>query len=85
MPSGEEIQHALAGFVTKWQGYTGSEKSEAQTFLNELDEAVVDCYGWPRAVAQDADELVRLLTERNHEIVEDGRAYDPFKTVGSDT
>lgn len=43
-----------------------------------LDEAVVDCYGWPKAVAQDAAELVRLLTERNREITEGGREYAPF-------
>lgn len=44
----------------------------------ELDEAVADCYGWPRSMAQDDKELVRLLTERNREIVESGRAYAPF-------
>jgi len=44
----------------------------------ELDEAVVDCYGWPRSVAQDDAALVRLLTERNREIVEGGRPYAPF-------
>jgi hypothetical protein len=44
VPSGEEIQHALARFVTTWSGYTGSEKSEAQTFLNEL----FACYGSDR-------------------------------------
>jgi hypothetical protein len=27
-------------------------------------------------------ELVRLLTERNREIVEDGRPYDPFGSAG---
>lgn len=47
----------------------------------ELDEAVVDAYGWARAAAQDAEKLVRLLNERNREIVEDGRAYDPFATA----
>lgn len=36
MPSGEEIQHALRGFVDTWRDYSGSEKSEAQTFLNQL-------------------------------------------------
>ena len=36
MRSGPEIQDALAKFVAKWSGYTGSEKAEAQTFLNEL-------------------------------------------------
>ncbi len=35
MRSGPEIQDALAKFVAKWSGYTGSEKAEAQTFLNE--------------------------------------------------
>lgn len=36
MRSGPEIQAALAAFVAKWSGYAGSEKAEAQTFLNEL-------------------------------------------------
>jgi hypothetical protein len=44
----------------------------------ELDEAVADCYGWPRSIAQDDAELVRRLTERNREIAEGSRPYDPF-------
>ena len=36
MRSGPEIESALTKFVTKWKGYSGSEKSEAQSFLNEL-------------------------------------------------
>lgn len=36
MPSGEEIQKSLRTFVKNWSGYSGSEKGEAQTFLNEL-------------------------------------------------
>ncbi len=36
MPSGEEIQRALRGFVDMWRDYAGSERGEAQTFLNEL-------------------------------------------------
>jgi len=39
--SGEEIQEALRGFVTRWKDYRKTERSEAQTFLNELFE----CYG----------------------------------------
>ena len=39
MRSGEEIQKALTGFVKKWAKYSGSEKAEAQTFLNQLFEA----------------------------------------------
>lgn len=45
MRSGLEIQAALTAFVAKWSGYTGSEKAEAQTFLNEL----FACYGTDRS------------------------------------
>jgi len=44
VPSGEEIQRALRGFVDTWRDYSGSEKSEAQTFLNQL----FACYGSDR-------------------------------------
>jgi len=42
--SGLEIQAALTAFVTKWSGFAGTEKAEAQTFLNEL----FACYGSDR-------------------------------------
>ncbi len=41
MLSGPEIQEALRAFVVKWRAYSGSERAEAQTFLNQLYE----CYG----------------------------------------
>ncbi len=41
MRSGEEIQGDLRSFVARWQDYSGTERSEAQTFLNEL----IQCYG----------------------------------------
>ncbi|MEW2484474.1 DNA methyltransferase [Mycobacterium sp. NPDC049093] len=44
MRSGEEIQKALTKFHKKWNSYQGSEKSEAQTFLNQL----FDAYGSDR-------------------------------------
>ena len=44
MASGEQIQAALRAFVAKWEPYTGSERAEAQTFLNEL----FACYGSDR-------------------------------------
>ncbi|HET7734554.1 MAG TPA: DNA methyltransferase [Nocardioidaceae bacterium] len=47
MRSGEEIQAALRAFVARWADFSGSEKAEAQTFLNEL----VDCYGLDRQAA----------------------------------
>jgi hypothetical protein len=34
--SGAEIEEALESFVRKWRDFTGSERAEAQTFLNEL-------------------------------------------------
>ncbi len=43
-PSGEEIQRRLVGFARKWSLYRGSERAEAQTFLNEL----FACYGSDR-------------------------------------
>jgi hypothetical protein len=42
--SGEEIRRRLAEFAARWGGYQGSERSEAQTFLNEL----LTCYGTER-------------------------------------
>lgn len=36
LKSGEEIQVALRAFVRRWIEFSGTERSEAQTFLNEL-------------------------------------------------
>ncbi len=44
MHSGEEIQADLRKFVKRWRDYSGSERSEAQTFLN----ALIACYGADR-------------------------------------
>lgn len=42
--TGEEIQRQLVDFARKWSVYDGSERAEAQTFLNEL----FACYGTDR-------------------------------------
>ena len=42
--SGEQIQAALVAFVGDWKNYQGTEKAEAQTFLNQL----FACYGTDR-------------------------------------
>ncbi|GAA4851554.1 DNA methyltransferase [Pseudonocardia benzenivorans] len=47
MRSGEEIQAALGSFVERWKTYHGTERAEAQTFLNEL----FDCYGTDRSAS----------------------------------
>jgi hypothetical protein len=43
--TGEEIRARLTAFAARWSIYEGSERSEAQTFLNELFE----CYGVRRS------------------------------------
>jgi len=45
--SGAEIEADLRAFVKRWEAYAGSEKAEAQTFLNELFAA----YGTDRLAA----------------------------------
>jgi hypothetical protein len=42
--SGQEIQAALQRFAASWADYAGTERAEAQTFLNEL----FACYGTDR-------------------------------------
>ena len=42
--SGEEIRLRLREFAAAWGGYAGTERSEAQTFLNDL----LACYGTDR-------------------------------------
>jgi hypothetical protein len=43
--TGEEIRAALTAFAARWSVYEGTERSEAQTFLNEL----FACYGTDRS------------------------------------
>lgn len=43
-----------------------------------LDEAVAAAYGWPKAVAQNGDEVVQHLLILNREIAAGTREYDPF-------
>jgi hypothetical protein len=42
--TGEEIRQRLEGLVKTWKSYTGTERAEAQTFLNEL----FACFGAER-------------------------------------
>lgn len=46
--SDEEIQDALRSLVARWNDYAGTERAEAQTFLNELYAA----YGADRKFAR---------------------------------
>lgn len=52
--------------------------TDLKALHRELDEAVADCYGWPRSIAQDDAEIVRRLTALNRDIAEGRREYAPF-------
>lgn len=60
-PSGEEIRAALSQFAARWRDYAGSERGEAQSFLNEL----IACYGSDRrdlgAVFEDSHAAVGIM------------------------
>lgn len=49
----------------------------------QLDEAVAACYGWPRSLAQDAEEIVLRLTKLNMDIAKGVRGYKPFQERSS--
>jgi hypothetical protein len=52
--------------------------ADLKALHRELDEAVADCYGWPKAIAQDDAEIVGRLTELNRQITTGEREYHPF-------
>lgn len=52
--------------------------TDLEALHKELDEAIADCYGWPKSIAQDDKELVQRLTELNRQIIEGERTYTPF-------
>lgn len=51
---------------------------DLREFHRELDEAVAAAYGWPRTIAQDADETNRRLLELNRAIAAGEIEYHPF-------
>jgi hypothetical protein len=53
--------------------------TDLKTLHRELDEAVAAAYGWPKAIAQDGDEIVQRLLTLNREIADGTRKYDPFE------
>jgi hypothetical protein len=54
--------------------------TDLKALHNELDEAVVAAYEWPKALAHDSDEIVQRLLGLNREIAAGTRKYDPFGT-----
>ncbi|MFI0791190.1 DNA methyltransferase [Micromonospora rubida] len=52
--------------------------ADLKNLHRELDEAVAACYGWPKSIAQDKDEIARRLFALNAEIAAGQRPYAPF-------
>ena len=66
------------GLTTLYNAVDDGAYTDLAALHRELDEAVADSYGWPRAVAQDDRELVRRLTDLNRAIATGERPYSPF-------
>lgn len=66
------------GLTTLYNQLEEGAHRELKGLHRELDRAVADAYGRPRRVAQDEDELVRLLLERNLAIDRGEILYAPF-------
>lgn len=66
------------GLTTLYNQVDDGAWSDLKALHRRLDEAVAECYGWPKAMAQDDDELVRRLAELNRRIVEGQVDYAPF-------
>jgi hypothetical protein len=71
------IEHDI-GLTKLYNAMDEGAFADLKVLHRELDEAVADCYGWPKAIAQDDRELVARLTELNRQIVEGEREYHPF-------
>lgn len=66
------------GLTTLYNQLEEGAHRELKNLHRELDRAVADAYGWPRRVAQNEQELVRLLLERNLAIGRGEVLYSPF-------
>lgn len=67
-----------AGLTKLYNAMDEGAYTDLKQLHRQLDESVAAAYGWPAAVAQDDQELVRRLTQLNREIAEGQRAYQPF-------
>ncbi len=66
------------GLTTLYNRVDEGAYTDLKALHRTLDAAVVAAYGWPKAVAQDADEIVRRLGELNAEIAAGTSPYAPF-------
>lgn len=74
----ELCQQSGIGLTKLYNAMDEGAYADLKALHRDLDEAVADCYGWPRSVAQDARALVAHLTELNRAIATGAREYQPF-------
>lgn len=80
----EVCEQEQIGLTTLYNAVDEGAWADLKALQRELDVAVAACYGWPAAVAQDDQELVRRLSALNREITEGARPYDPFSHLVDD-
>jgi hypothetical protein len=66
------------GLTTLYNEMDEGAHRELKNLHRDLDRAVAEAYGWPRRAAEDEDEIVRLLLERNLAISKGEVPYAPF-------
>jgi hypothetical protein len=66
------------GLTTLYNQLEEGAHRKLKNLHRDLDKAVADAYGWPRRAAEDEDQLVRLLLERNLAISRGEILYAPF-------
>lgn len=66
------------GLTDLYNLYDDGAFADLRKLHKELDEAVVEAYGWPKSVAQDADQLVTRLRELNREVTQGQTSYAPW-------
>lgn len=71
------------GLTTLYNRMDDGAYADLRALHKRLDEAVADCYGWPKSIAQDADAIVQKLVALNVAITNGERAYDPFGTLAA--
>lgn len=71
------IEHNL-GLTKLYNAMNDGAFTDLRDLHQSVDEAITDCYGWPRKIAQDDEHLTSRLRELNQEIVTGIRPYAPW-------
>lgn len=71
------VEHQV-GLTALYNAMDDGAHERLRALHRDLDQAVADCYGWEKGVAQDDAEIVRRLSELNRRISEGELTYHPF-------